>query len=213
MKILITGFTPFGGEKINPAFEAINNMRSNINGVEIIKKELPTVFRKSLGILYHTIECEEPDVVICVGQAGGRSGISVERVAINVDDARIPDNDGKQPIDERIYNDGENAYFTNLPIKAMVKKLKQENIPSEVSNTAGTYVCNHLMYGLLYYIHKNNCDIRGGFVHVPFLPEQAINKRNMPSMSLDVITKGLETMVEAIVENKKDIKEAGGKIF
>ncbi len=213
MKVLITGFTPFGGEKINPAFEAINNMRSNIKGAEIIKKKIPTVFRKSLVRLYHAIECEEPDIVICVGQAGGRAGIAVERVAINMDDARIPDNEGNQPIDENIYDDGENAYFSSLPIKAMVKKLKEQNIPGEISNSAGTYVCNHLMYGLLYYAQKNKCDIRGGFVHVPFLPEQVVDKKNMPSMSLDVITKGLEAIVEAIIENKKDIKEVGGKIF
>jgi len=213
MKVLITGFTPFGGEKINPAFEAINNMRSNIKGAEIIKKEIPTVFRNSLINLYNEIECEQPDVVICVGQAGGRFGLAIERVAINMDDARIPDNEGNQPIDESIYDDGENAYFSNLPIKAIVKKLKEENIPSEISNSAGTYVCNHLMYGLLYYLHKNNSDIRGGFIHVPFLPEQVVYKRNMPSMSLEVITKGLEVMVEAIIENKNDIKEVGGKIF
>lgn len=212
MKVLITGFDPFGGEKINPAWEAVKGMKDKISGSEIIKKEVPTVFRDSIDELDKAIEKKKPDIVLCIGQAGGRYEISVERVAINVDDARIADNKGQQPIDTLIYEDGDPAYFSNLPIKAMVKEAKKENIPTKVSNTAGTFVCNHIMYGLLYLIDKKYKNIKGGFIHVPFIPEQVLDKKNTPSMSLENITKGLEHIVKAAIENKEDIKETGGTI-
>ncbi|NLY47205.1 MAG: pyroglutamyl-peptidase I [Tissierella sp.] len=181
MKVLITGFDPFGGENINPAYEAIKGLEDNISGMKIIKKEIPTVFYKSIEMLEKLIIDENPDLVICVGQAGGRFDISLERVAINIDDARIKDNDGNQPIDERIFEDGENAYFSSLPIKRMAMKIREAGIPANISNTAGTFVCNHIMYGLLYLIDKKYPDIRGGFIHVPYLPEQVVSKGNLPS--------------------------------
>lgn len=212
MKVVVTGFEPFGGEKINPALEAVKRLDDEIAGAKIIKVEIPTVFRKSIEKLEEVIQNEKPDITICVGQAGGRFDITIERVAINVDDARIPDNEGNQPIDEPIYSDGLNAYFAKLPIKAMVKELRENKIPASVSNSAGTFVCNHIMYGLLYLIDKKYPDMRGGFIHVPFIPEQVINKKNTPSMSLDIITEGLKLAVKAAVENREDIKETGGKI-
>ncbi|RKD32248.1 pyroglutamyl-peptidase I [Thermohalobacter berrensis] len=212
MKVLITGFDPFGGEKINPAWEAVKKLDDNIAGAKIIKKQIPTVFKKSIDILEKTIEDEKPDIAICVGQAGGRYNITVERVAINIDDARIEDNENNQPIDEPIYEDGENAYFSNLPIKAMVKEMRENNIPASVSNTAGTFVCNHIMYGLLYLINKKYSNIRGGFIHVPFIPEQVIEKKNAPSMALDDIAKGLHFAIKAAVENEEDIQMTEGKI-
>ncbi|WP_066497166.1 pyroglutamyl-peptidase I [Abyssisolibacter fermentans] len=212
MKVLMTGFEPFGGEKINPSFEAVKKLDDQIVGAHIIKAEIPTVFRKSIETLTKIIEKEKPDIVICVGQAGGRCDITVERVAINIDDARISDNEDNQPIDKKIYEDGKNAYFSNLPIKAMVKEINDNLIPASISNTAGTFVCNHIMYGLLYMINKKYTNIKGGFIHVPFIPEQVIGKKNVPSMILDNIVKGLKCSIKATVENEKDIIVSGGAI-
>lgn len=212
MKILVTGFDPFGGESINPALEAVKKISNNIDGVEIIKIEVPTVFKKSIDTLDKAMEEHKPDVVLCVGQAGGRFDITPEKVAINLDDARIKDNEGNNPIDEPIFKDGEIAYFSSLPVKAIVKNIKENNIPSSVSYSAGTFVCNHIMYGLLYLIDKKHKNVKGGFIHVPFIPSQVLEKKNMPSMALEDITKGLEFALKAIIENKEDIKETGGKI-
>lgn len=206
MKVLVTGFEPFGGEKINPAYEAVKKLSGNINGAEIVKLEVPTVFGKSIERLHEAMEREKPDIVICVGQAGGRYDITIERVAINISDGRIADNEGNQPIDEPIFEDGKTAYFATLPIKAMVKKIRDSGIPASVSNSAGTYVCNHIMYGLLYLIDKEYPNIRGGFVHVPFLPEQVVDKGNTPSMDIENITTGLALAIEAAVEYRQDVK-------
>lgn len=203
MKVLITGFDPFGGEKINPAYEAVKGLEDDINGVEIVKREIPTVFKKSIIELEKEIEEEKPDIVICVGQAGGRYDITVERVAINIDDARIKDNEGNEPIDENIFEDGENAYFASIPIKSMVQGIRDVGVPASISNSAGTFVCNHIMYGLLYLIDKKYPNIRGGFIHVPFLPEQVIDKRNTASMSIEDITRALETAIKIAIENNK----------
>lgn len=212
MKILVTGFDPFGGEIINPATEAVKRLPDEIAGAEIVKIEVPTVFRKAIERLEKAIEREKPDITISIGQAGGRFDITVERVAINIDDARIADNEGNQPIDVPIFEDGEPAYFAKLPIKAMVKEMIDNNIPASVSNSAGTFVCNHIMYGLLYNADKNYPNMRGGFIHIPFLPEQVLDKRMMPSMSLDNIIKGLTYAIKAAVENIEDIKVIGGEI-
>lgn len=213
MKLLITGFDPFGGEKINPAWEAVRALPDNIDGIEVIKLQIPTVFKKSAKKLFENIDAVKPDAVICVGQAGGRFEFCVERVAINLDDGRIPDNDGYQPVDTPVFEDGENAYFTTLPIKAMVEELKKAKIPAAVSNTAGTYVCNHIMYSLLYYLNKNNLNIKGGFIHVPYIPEQVIDKKGVPYMELTRITKALEVSIKAVRDYDKDIAVTGGKEF
>ena len=170
-----------------------------------------TIFKKSAQKLFETIDAVKPDAVICVGQAGGRFDFNVERIAINVDDARIPDNEGKQPIDVKIFEDGENAYFASLPIKAMVEEAKKAGVPASVSNTAGTFVCNHIMYSLLYYINKNKLNIRGGFIHVPYISQQVIGKKNTPYMELTTATKGLEASIRAIKNNLVDVKVTGGK--
>ncbi len=201
MKVLVTGFEPFGGEKVNPSIEAVKRLSDKIAGADIIKAEIPTVFNKSIRKLEKILEDEKPDITICVGQAGGRNRISVERVAINISDGRIPDNEGYQPVDEIIFEDGDTAYFARLPIKKIVKELNDRNIPAEVSNTAGTYVCNHLMYGLLYNINKKYPNMMGGFIHIPFLPEQVIDKPNMPCMSLDLIVEGLTIAIEVAVNS------------
>lgn len=211
-KILITGFDPFGGEKVNPALEAVKKISDNVAGAEVIKVEIPTVFGKSIKKLEEAIEANKPDVVICVGQAGGRFDITPERVAINLSDARIKDNDGNSPVDEKIFEDGDTAYFTNLPVKAMVKEMKDNGIPGSLSTTAGTYVCNHLMYGVLYLIDKKYPTMKGGFIHVPFIPSQVLDKKNTPAMNLDDITRGLECCIKAVVENDTDLKVTGGSI-
>lgn len=214
MKILVTGFDPFGGEKINPALEAVKGLADSIKGAEIKKLEIPTVFGKSADVVKSAIEDFKPDYVLNIGQAGGRFAISPERVAINVDDARIADNEGNQPIDIAIKEDGEAAYFTQLPVKAMVTAIKKAGIPGEVSNTAGTFVCNHIMYQVQYLIQKNYPEIKGGFIHVPFIPEQVVDKAGQPAMSLSDMTKGLTAAIEAVVEfdGKEDLKQVGGAI-
>ncbi|MGB4590295.1 MAG: pyroglutamyl-peptidase I [Clostridiaceae bacterium] len=213
MKILITAFDPFGGDLINPALEAVKLMKEEISGAQIIKLEVPTVFNKCIDKVVEAIHKEKPDVVLNVGQAGGRFEVTPERVAINIDDARIKDNEGKQPIDKPIYEDGEPAYFATLPVKAMVKEIKAAGLPSSLSNSAGTFVCNHLMYGTLYNVSKIDKNIKAGFIHVPFIPEQvAIRPAPAPSMSIADIARALEAAVKAIVENEHDIGTVEGKI-
>ncbi|MBM6614551.1 pyroglutamyl-peptidase I [Desemzia sp. RIT804] len=214
MKILVTGFDPFGGEKINPALEAVKGLADTIKGAEIKKLEIPTVFGKSAEVVKKAIEEFQPDYVLNIGQAGGRFAISPERVAINVDDARIADNEGNQPIDAPIKEDGDAAYFTQLPVKAMVTAIKNAGIPGAVSNTAGTFVCNHIMYQVQYMIHTNFPEIKGGFIHVPYIPEQVVDKAGQPAMSLSDMTKGLTAAIEAVVEfdGKEDLKQVGGAI-
>lgn len=199
MKILITGFDPFGGENVNPAYEAVKLLPDTIAGAEIIKLEVPTRFHRAGALLEDAMQRHKPDAVICVGQAGGRAAITPEKVAINLMDGRIPDNAGYQPVDAPIREDGETAYFTSLPVKAMVQRMRDAGIPAAVSYTAGTYVCNYLLYTLLYLIDKKYPNVRGGFIHVPYAMEQVINKPlGTPSMDLRQIARGLETAVEAV---------------
>ena len=147
MKILVTGFDPFGGEKINPALETIKLLPKDVLGANIITREIPTVIGKSLAAIQKAVEKENPDVVLSIGQAGGRADISVERIGINIDDYRLPDNEGNPPIDEPVIPGGPDAYFVTIPIKAIVEKIRAYNIPASISNTAGTFICNHVCYG------------------------------------------------------------------
>ena len=212
MKILVTGFEPFGGEKINPSIEAVHSLPEQIEGIEIVKIQIPVVRWKALAQIEQAVKQYNPDVILSVGQAGGRSDISVERIGINVDDFGIKDNEGNQPIDKIIKEDGQAAYFSNLPIKAMVKHMNDNKIPATVSNTAGTFVCNHVMYGILYMIDKKYPNIKGGFIHIPYMTSQVIDKKNTPFMSLEEIAKGLELAIEACTLYKEDIKTIGGEI-
>lgn len=212
MKVLITGFDPFGGETINPAWEAVKLLPDRIAGAEIIKLQIPTVVGKSIHKIHEAMTQENPDLIISIGQAGGRFGVTPERVAINVTDARIPDNEGNQPIDEPVFADGPAAYFSSLPVKAMVQAIKDAGYPSVLSNTAGTYICNHVMYGILYWIEKEFPNARGGFIHVPYAASQVVNKPATPSMSIADIAASLEAAVGAAVENQSDIRAVGGEI-
>jgi pyroglutamyl-peptidase len=211
MKLLLTAFDPFGGEKQNPALEAVKLVANKIGDVDIVKLEIPTVFQKSIDKVVNAMQKEKPDVVLCIGQAGGRFEITPERVAINIDDARIKDNEGNQPVGS-IYEDGENAYFSSLPIKAMVKKIREAGLPSAVSNSAGTFVCNHIMYGVLYHIKKSFPKMKGGFIHVPFIPSQVVDRPTpSPSLAIADIARGIEESIKAIAEGGEDINTHEGK--
>ena len=213
MKILLTAFEPFGGDTINPALEAVRLVPERVGDVEVIKLTVPTVFYKSIDVVTAAIGAQRPDAVLCIGQAGGRAELTPERVAINLDDARIRDNEDAQPIDRPIVPEGAAAYFSTLPIKAMVRAIRDAGIPASVSNTAGTFVCNHLMYGLLYTLEKQYPGVRGGFMHVPFAPEQAARRGvPTPSMSIRDMAAGIEAAVQAIAEHEHDIAAVDGKI-
>ena len=212
MKILVTGFDPFDKEPINPAIEAVKLLPDTIAGAEIIKLEIPTVFHKSADVVAEKMREVQPDVVLNIGQAGGRTGLTPERVAINQYDARIEDNEGNQPVDVPIQEDGQPAYFSKLPIKAMVEAIHEAGLPAAVSNTAGTFVCNHIMYQTLYLVDKEFPDVKAGFMHIPFMSQQVVDKPNQASMSLQDMAKGIEAAITAIVEynDKDDLKVTGG---
>ncbi|EST03234.1 pyrrolidone-carboxylate peptidase [Lactobacillus crispatus EM-LC1] len=206
LKILVTGFDPFGGDKINPAIEAVKKLPDSIKGAKIIKLEIPTVFNKSAQVVHDAIVQEQPDYVLNVGQAGGRAALTPERVAINI-------NDGYQPLGEPIQADGDTAYFTQLPIKAIAKAIRAVGLPATVSNTAGTYVCNHIFYQVQYMRAKEFPSLKAGFIHIPFLPEQVVKRPSTPSMALADIVKGLIAAIGAIVERdgQGDIEAVEGQ--
>lgn len=211
--VLVTGFDPFGGETVNPAWESVKELgKIESAGYKVELRQIPTVFDKSIELLYAAIEEIKPDVVLCIGQAGGRVDIAVERVAINVNDARIPDNEGNQPIDTPIQEQGPVAYWSTLPIKAIVNDLRKQGVPASISQTAGTYVCNHLFYGLMHYLAEHHASTRGGFIHIPYLPQQAARLTGQPSMALETIVKGLQIAIEAAISYDEDIVMAGGQI-
>ena len=208
--VLLTGFEPFNGAAINPSWEAVRALDGwSGPGFAVVARQLPCVFGTAIDVLRESIAGVKPDIVIAVGQAGGRSEISLERVAINVDDASIRDNAGNQPVDTPVAADGPAAYFTTLPVKAIVKALRLRGFPSGVSQTAGTFVCNHVFYGLMH--HAVGQPVKAGFIHVPFLPEQAVDRpERPPSMALRDIVDALRIAVEVAVVTEADAVEAGG---
>lgn len=202
--LLITGFDPFGGEKINPSYEAVKLLPNKMGNINIIKLELPTAFSASVKKLRREIERISPDAVILTGQAGGRNAITPERVAINFCDASLPDNDGYEPHDEKIYESAPAAYFSTLPIRKMTEAILKEGIPASISNTAGTYVCNRVMYEALHIseMHRINGDktFEAGFIHVPYITSQAENKKGVFSMELEDIARGLCAAISVMTE-------------
>ncbi|MGK2696165.1 pyroglutamyl-peptidase I [Serratia surfactantfaciens] len=209
-KVLITGFEPFGGERLNPSWEVVKQLNDlELVGTRIVARQLPCVFGAALEALNAAIDEVQPLMVLAVGQAGGRTDITIERVAINVDDARIPDNQGQQPVDEPIVAGGPAAYFSTLPIKAMVSSMREAGIPASVSQTAGTYVCNHVMYGLLHRLSDQR-EVKGGFIHIPYLPEQAAVHPGAPSMAASTVLFALELAVSIALQVEHDLKVAGG---
>jgi len=203
-KVLFTGFDPFGGENINPSREAVMALPKEISGIEIVAAEIPTVFGKSAEKLLELIEAEQPCAVICVGQAGGRASISVERIAINCDDASIDDNEGNRPDERRIADDGPSAYFATLPVKAIVQNMRDSGVPASISNSAGTFVCNHVMYSALHYAATKKPGMLAGFVHIPYLPQQVVNKGNMSSMPMDWVIEGLASIVQTLIDTSSN---------
>ena len=211
MNILVTGFDPFGGEAVNPAWEAVQRLPKTIAGHTIQKLEIPTVFKKSKDVIASALSKGDVDVVLAIGQAGGRTEITPERVGINIDDARIADNEGQQPIDEAIQPTGAPAYFSNLPVKRMTEAIKTAGVPARLSNTAGTFVCNHILYQLGYLQDTAYPNMQFGFIHVPFIPEQVTHKPGQPSMSLESIVKGLEAAIAVIDGTEEDLNIALGE--
>jgi pyroglutamyl-peptidase len=210
--ILVTGFGPFGGEPINPALEAIKLLDGRIvGGCQIVTRELPVTRFEAIDAIVKYRKETDPVLILAVGQAGGRLEITPERVAINVDDYRIPDNGGFQPVDEPIVKDAPAAYWSTLPIKAMVVAMREAGIPASVSNSAGTFVCNHLFYGLMHHLAISGNKVRGGFVHIPYLPEQAARIGAQPSMAVETIVKGLEVALATALAYETDISVGDGK--
>ncbi len=207
--VLLTGFEPFDGEKANPSAEIARRLDGSvIAGWRVVGAVLPCVFGGSIAELKKLLGAVRPELVMCVGQAGGRAEITPERVAINVDDARIADNAGAQPVDTPVIRGGPAAYFSTLPIKAVVAALQARGVPAAVSQTAGTFVCNHVFYGLMHAL-RGKRGVRGGFVHVPFLPEQA--RKGQASLPLATMVAAVALAVEISLTTRRDVPAAGGR--
>lgn len=206
--ILVTGFEAFGGATVNPTEAIVAALDGRVvAGRRVAGVVLPCVFRRSLVGLQRHLQRERPDLVICLGLAGGRTDITPERVALNIDDARIADNAGGQPVDRPIVRGGPAAYWSTLPIKAMVAALKARGVPASVSQTAGTFVCNHVFYGLMHALRRRP-RVRGGFVHVPYVPEQA--PAGAPSLPLPVQIEAITCLIETAVRTRRDRRTVGG---
>ncbi|MFI9355472.1 pyroglutamyl-peptidase I [Streptomyces lydicus] len=211
-RVLLTGFAPFDGETVNPSWQAVRAAAAEpLTGIEVSAVELPCVYGASVAVLRAAIEEARPEIVVCVGQAGGRPDITVERVAINVDDARIPDSSGAEPIDEPVVPGGPAAYFATLPVKACVAAVRAAGLPASVSNTAGTFVCNHVFYGLAHLLATELPGVRGGFVHVPYVPEQ-VTDRSQPSLPAAAVTRALQEIMVAAAHTRTDARLAGGAL-
>ena len=203
MKILLTGFEPFGGDERNPSWEAVKGVADVPADVTLIKKRLPVVFFDAADELMEAIRRERPDAVLCAGLAGGRRAVTVERIAVNLADARIPDNAGRAPEDVTLYDAGENAYFATVPIKEIVKAIQEAGIPAAVSNTAGLFVCNNVMYAALFMAAAQGRGMRAGFIHLPYLPEQAeAAGADVFGLSLEDDIRALEAAVACIARTK-----------
>jgi pyroglutamyl-peptidase len=195
--ILLTGFEPFEGEKVNPSWLAVRRLDGRvIRGHRLVARRLPTAFGTSLEVLRHHLRLLQPVLVICVGQAGGRAEITPERVAVNLEDARIPDNAGRKPRDIPVVPGGPAAHWSTLPVRSIVRALQQRGIPAAVSLSAGTFVCNHVFYGLMHELAAQGGRVRGGFIHIPFLPAQAARHHDQPSLPLEMMVEALGVAVK-----------------
>ncbi len=208
--VLLTGFEPFDGQAINPSEEIAREINdATIARHKVVGALLPCVFGAALKELKHQIKLHDPAFVICLGQAGGRAEVTPERVAINVDDARIPDNAGQQPVDRPVVKDGPAAYFSTLPIKAIVHELRRREIAAAVSQSAGTFVCNNVFYGLMHELALHRPSVRGGFIHVPFVPEQTTDR---PSLPFEVLTEAVRVAISTTAEYRRDLRTGGGQV-
>lgn len=210
MTVLLTGFAPFGDDDTNPSWDAVRLLEGRrIGGHRIATACLPVAFGQSLKALRAAIREAKPDVVLCVGLAGGRAQVSVERVAINVDDARIPDNAGASPVDVPVVDGGPAAYFATLPIKAIVEDMRKAGIPAGVSQTCGTYVCNHVFYGLMHALRRTP-KVRAGFIHVPYAPAGAARHPGAPSLPVALVADALRIAVRTTLSTPTDRRIAAG---
>ncbi|MGW1076583.1 pyroglutamyl-peptidase I [Streptomyces sp. NPDC002537] len=209
-RVLLTGFEPFDGEAVNPSWEAVKAAVARPpEGIDLSAVRLPCVFGDALGALRAAVEETGPDIVLCVGQAGGRPDITVERVAVNLDDARIPDNSGARPVDAPVVPGGPAAYFATLPVKACVAAVREAGLPASLSHTAGTFVCNHVFYGLMHLAATERPGLRGGFVHVPYAPEQ-VTDRALPSLPVAAVADALRVIAVTAAGRTTDIHAVGG---
>ena len=210
--ILLFGFEPFGGEEINPAQEVVRELAGErIAGHRVVPAELPVTFDGTMAALVEAIAREQPALVIGIGQADGRARISLERVAINLIDARIPDNAGAQPVDAPVIAGAPAAYFTTLPVKAMLAAMQSAGVPAELSFSAGSYVCNAAFFALMHLLATQHQSVRGGFIHIPYLPRQAAAHAGAPSMELGTMSKGIGIAIEAALLNQDDLQFVGGE--
>ena len=211
-RILLTGFDPFGGETVNPSWEAARALHGRrVGGHQIVARQLPTEFAGSLRVLKAAMRELKPAIVLGVGQAGGRAQLSLERVMINLQDARIPDNAGAQPIDEPVINGAPAAYFSTLPLNTMLAALHDAGIPATISHSAGTYVCNHIAYAMLHFAAKTR-GVRAGFIHIPYLPAQAARLLAAASMAQADVERGLLIALRVATTTERDLKFVGGSI-
>jgi len=209
-RVLLTGFDAFGGDAVNPSWLLACALHGrSVAGHRLVAAQLPTVFDAALSDLWALLRLHRPALVVCLGLAAGRTALSLERVAININDARIADNQGARPIDTPVVPGGPAAYFSSLPIKAMAQAMQRAGVPAEVSQTAGTFVCNHVFYGLMHAIatRRSLKGLRGGFVHVPMLPQQG-----MPSMPLDAMQKGLRIGIRCALRTNVDVPVGAGAV-
>lgn len=209
-RVLVTGFDPFGGQTVNPSWIAVQQLDgTEIDDHRVVAAQVPTRFDRSLPVLYELLAEHRPSLVLCTGQAGGRSAISLERVAINVIDARIPDNAGAQPIDVPVAEGAPAAYFSTLPIKAMLAAVLGAGVRAEVSQTAGTFVCNQVFYGLMHRLATDAslAGVRGGLVHVPWLPQQG-----QPSMTTEQLVMGLRAAIGCALRTRADVRLQAGAL-
>lgn len=213
-RILLTGFEPFDKDSVNPSWEVARALHGEtIAGAQVHAVQLPCVFGAAMEVLDEALASLQPSLVISLGLAGGRSEITPERVAINIDDARIPDNAGKQPIDAPVVDKAPAAYFSTLPIKAMVRNLREAGLPASVSNTAGTFVCNHVFYALMHSLARRAAPgVRGGFIHIPALPQQAARHPGMASMALEAQVAGIREAIRTAMTVQQDLLENAGQL-
>jgi pyroglutamyl-peptidase len=220
MRVLLTGFDPFEQEAVNPSWEAVRALDGwKVGRAVVHARQVPCVFGDAIDTLVRAMDELKPRLVLCIGQAGGRAEVTPERIAINIDDGRVADNAGRQPVDVPVVPGAPAAYFSTLPIKAMVRDLRAAGVPASVSNSAGTFVCNHIFYGLMHRIATHPVaglpglpELRGGFIHIPYLPEQAARFPGAPSMPLDMLVQALRIAVTTALEVKQDIAETGGQL-
>ena len=212
--ILLTGFEPFGGESVNPSWQIAQALDGWVcEGRTVRAVRLPCAFGDALRTLDEARDAHRPELVMCLGQAGGRAEISVERAALIVDDARIPDNLGRQPIDAAVVADGPAAYFSTLPIKAIARDVRAAGVAAAVSNTAGTFVCNHVFYALMHRLATapSLAHARGGFVHVPYTPEQVVDRAGVPAMALETQVEGIRQVLRSALLTREDARETAGR--